>query len=398
MPVFASISLAICFASPLATAQSLDQAREQMVVDGIRGAGITNERVIQAMATTPRHLFLATNQRTSAYKDMSLPIGEHQTITPPGLVAFMTEQLDPQPTDIVLEVGTGCGYQAAVLSGLVKEVYSIEIVEKLGRSAARTLAKLKYDNVFTKIGDGYLGWPEKAPFDKIILTCSPENVPQPLIDQLKEGGRIIVPMGEPYQQVLHLLTKEHGELKNVALQPTLFVPMTGEAAEQRAVPADPLHPELTNPSFEDILPDSGNLTGWFYARQMKVDSGDAPDGRSYVTFSNFERGRSSRALQGFAIDGTEVRQLQVSCVVKGTNVGIGIAPDQLAQVGTIFLDANRSPVGSAVLGPWRGTFGWTEMKGILRVPRTAREGIVNIGLIGGTGEVSFDNVQISAVD
>ena len=123
----------------------------------------------------------------------------------------MTEQLDPQPTDKVLEIGTGSGYQAAVLSPLVKDVYSIEIVESLGKHAKLTLDRLKYTNVHTKIGDGYLGWPEEAPFDKIIVTCSPEKVPQALVDQLKEGGRMIVPDGERYEQVLYLFTKENGQ-------------------------------------------------------------------------------------------------------------------------------------------------------------------------------------------
>ena len=243
--VLASIGLAICCVCPPATAankhspQSTEQARERMVIGEVIGAGITNARV---MSVTPRHEFVPAKLFDRAYLDMSLPIGEHQTITPPMLVAYMTDQLDPQPNDSVLEIGTGSGYQAAVLSPLVKEVYSIEIVEKLGKQAERTLKRLKYNNVFTKIGDGYLGWPEKAPFDKIIVTCSPEKVPQPLVDQLKEGGRMIVPVGEPYQQVFHLLKKENGRLTNEALRPTLFVPMTGKADERREVTADPLHP------------------------------------------------------------------------------------------------------------------------------------------------------------
>ena len=138
---------------------------------------------------------------------MALPIGEQQTISPPFIVAYMTQEIDPQPTDRVLEIGTGSGYQAAMLSPLVKEVYTIEIVEPLGKRAARTLKRLGYKNVFAKVGDGYLGWPEAAPFDKIIVTCSPEKVPQPLVDQLKDGGLMIVPVGERYQQNLYLFRK-----------------------------------------------------------------------------------------------------------------------------------------------------------------------------------------------
>jgi protein-L-isoaspartate(D-aspartate) O-methyltransferase len=400
--VLASVGLASCCICPPATAandrspEAIELARSRMVTDDVIGAGITNTRVIQAMSTTPRHEFVPAKLLDKAYLDMSLPLGEHQTLTPPMLVAYMTDQLDPQPSDVVLEIGTGSGYQAAVLSPLVKEVYSIEIVEKLGKRAERTLKRLNYDNVFTKLGDGYLGWPEKAPFDKIIVTCSPEKVPQPLVDQLKEGGRMIVPVGEPYQQVFHLLKKENGQLTNEALRPTLFVPMTGKAAERREVKADPLHPTLTNPSFEEALPESGELTGWYYVRQMNVvTAADAPHGQSYATFSNKEPGRGCRALQGFAIDGRKIHQLQVSCMVKASDVAVGIAPDQLPQFAIIFLNENRAPAGHVAIGPWSGTFDWQKKSGRLKVPPSAREAIVNIGLIGGTGEVSYDDIQMT---
>jgi protein-L-isoaspartate(D-aspartate) O-methyltransferase len=198
-PVAGLLLSALCFLPFPAAAQprsSLDDARSRMVNDEIIGAGITNPRVIQAMRDTPRHEFVRPQDRAQAYYDMSLPIGEKQTISGPFVVAYMTEELDPQPTDRVLEIGTGSGYQAAVLSPLVKEVYSIEIVPELARHAAGTLKRLKYTNVFTKAGDGYQGWAEHAPFDKIIVTCSPENVPEKLIEQLAEGGRILVPVGQ----------------------------------------------------------------------------------------------------------------------------------------------------------------------------------------------------------
>ena len=191
--------------TPLAaqTRAQLDAARQRMVQTAIIDAGVQNSRVIDAMRRTPRHEFIPRASRKLAYEDMALPIGEQQTISSPFIVAFMTEAIDPQPTDRVLEIGTGSGYQAAVLSGLVKEVYTIEIVEPLGRTAQRTLEELRYANVHVKIGDGFQGWPEHAPFDKIIVTCSPESVPQPLVDQLqgrgpdRYSGRTALPAGAP---------------------------------------------------------------------------------------------------------------------------------------------------------------------------------------------------------
>ncbi|MGE5191268.1 MAG: protein-L-isoaspartate(D-aspartate) O-methyltransferase, partial [Deltaproteobacteria bacterium] len=182
-----------------ASAQSRDrfsEARNRMVDEYLVKEGIKNPAVIKSMRTVPRHLFVAPAMRDQAYFDQAIAIGQKQTISPPFIVAYMTETLDPQPTDTVLEIGTGSGYQAAVLSGLVRDVYTIEIVEQLGKNAAHVLREQKFNNVHCKIGDGFKGWPEYAPFDKIIVTCSPEDVPQPLIDQLKDGGKMIIPLGE----------------------------------------------------------------------------------------------------------------------------------------------------------------------------------------------------------
>lgn len=170
--------------------------RQQMVEEFIIGAGIQNPRVIDAMRNTPRHDFVPRQLRQYAYLDMALPIGDQQTISSPFIVAFMTECIDPQPEDRVLEIGTGSGYQAAVLSPLVKHVYSIEIVESLGRRAARTLRQMRRENVTVRVGDGFQGWPEEAPFDKMVVTCSPEKVPQPLVDQLKDNGLLVIPVGD----------------------------------------------------------------------------------------------------------------------------------------------------------------------------------------------------------
>lgn len=205
--------------------------RLRMVRDQLESPsrGITNARVLAAMRRVPRHEFVPAELRGLAYEDRPLPIGYSQTISQPYIVAIMTERLEPQPTDRVLEVGTGSGYQAAVLAELVAEVYTIEIVEPLADRAAADLGRLGCTNVHVRAGDGYRGWPEEAPFDAVIVTCAPEAVPQPLVDQLAEGGRMIIPVGPLHNQQLILLRKQDGELERKAVLPVRFVPMTGEA-------------------------------------------------------------------------------------------------------------------------------------------------------------------------
>jgi protein-L-isoaspartate(D-aspartate) O-methyltransferase len=204
-------------------------ARNRMVDRHLVERGIKDPRVLKAFRTVPRHLFLPEGSQRLAYEDESIPIGEGQTITPPFDVAFMTEVLAPKPTDRIYEVGTGSGYQAAILSRLVKEVYSVEIHAPLSKRATEVLGKLGYTNVKTRVGDGYVGWPEAAPFDGIIVTCSPRDVPPPLVAQLKEGGRLVIPLGDRYNQTVWLMIKRDGKLVEQALRPTLFVPMTGKA-------------------------------------------------------------------------------------------------------------------------------------------------------------------------
>jgi len=206
--------------------------RQQMVQQQLVPRDITDQRVLAAMAKVPREEFVPLEARTASYEDGPLPIGYDQTISQPYIVAFMTEQLRPKPTDRVLEVGTGSGYQAGILAELVSEVYSIEIVEPLAKSAETTLQRLGYKNVRVKTGDGYQGWPEEAPFDAIIVTCAPDKVPQPLVDQLKDGGRMIIPVGDRFAQQLYLLEKKNGQLKQSATLPVRFVPMTSETAKQ----------------------------------------------------------------------------------------------------------------------------------------------------------------------
>jgi protein-L-isoaspartate(D-aspartate) O-methyltransferase len=207
--------------------------RQLMVQQQLVTRGINDARVLGAMAKVPREEFVTPESRAESYEDGPLPIGYGQTISQPYIVAFMTEQLRPKPSDRVLEVGTGSGYQAAILAELVSEVYSIEIVEPLAKNAEATLQRLGYKNVHVKSGDGYKGWPEEGPFDAIIVTCAPDKVPQPLVDQVKDGGRMVIPVGDRFAQQLYLLEKKNGELKQSATLPVRFVPMTSEAQKAK---------------------------------------------------------------------------------------------------------------------------------------------------------------------
>ena len=235
--LLASLGLVACQddapAAPLPATEAgrLAAERGAMVERQLRARGIRDERVLAAMERVPRHELVPATLRREAYRDYPLPIGEGQTISQPYIVAFMTEALRPAPTDRVLEIGTGSGYQAAVLAELVAEVYTIEIVEPLGLRAREDLARLGYRNVRVRIGDGYAGWPEHAPFDAIIVTCAPGAVPRPLVDQLREGGRMIIPVGDQRAQELYLLEKREGRIVQRAVLPVRFVPMTGRAAD-----------------------------------------------------------------------------------------------------------------------------------------------------------------------
>lgn len=376
---------------------SFEALRREMVQRDLIGGGIQNPRVIEAMLKVPRHEFVPPEQRRLAYMDMALPIGFGQTISPPFVVAFMTEQLDPQPNDRVLEIGTGSGYQAAVLGELVGEVYTIEIVEPLARRAASTLKRLGYRNVFVKAGDGYLGWPEHAPFDKIIVTCSPEKVPQPLVEQLKEGGLMVVPVGERYRQVLYLLKKENGRLVTKALRPTLFVPMTGQAELERQIQPDPKNPQLINGDFEEVLPDIKEPPGWYYCKQFEIRRGpDAPSGAAYILFRNEEPGQPARALQGFGVDGRVVGELELSFWVRAENVRPGRSLQESSALVITFFGENRAPVGEKAVGPFLGSFSWKKENHRIPVPLDAREAILGIGMTGAVGTLCFDKIEVRA--
>ncbi len=206
-------------------------ARKEMVHNQIIARGITDKNVISAMLNVERHKFVPKKLEQLAYNDYPLPIGEDQTISQPYIVALMTEKLELKSSDKVLEIGTGSGYQAAVLSLITKEIYTIEIVPFLAHSAAQRLKELGFNNVHVKCGDGFLGWPEAAPFDAIIITCAPPEVPKPLIEQLDDGGRLIVPLGENFQ-MLTLFKKTGDKLVKTGIAPVRFVPMKGIIEEK----------------------------------------------------------------------------------------------------------------------------------------------------------------------
>lgn len=379
----------------LAADSWLDQ-RRKMVSEFVEAEGVTNERVLKSMRQVPRHEFCLKPFRDTAYQDTALPIGSRQTISPPFVVAYMTEVIDPQANDRVLEIGTGSGYQAAVLSNLAKDVYSIEIVKPLGESAAKRLEKLGYRNVHCRVGDGYKGWAENAPFDKIIVTCSPESVPIPLIEQLKEGGRMVIPLGQRYQQVFHLFQKKDGKLVQEKLIPTLFVPMTGISEDNRRVQPDPLRPMVVNGSFENDANDDGKPDNWHYQRQVTIVDDDSREGEKCLNLTNEDPGRLAQLLQGAAVDGRRISRVRLGLWYRHEKIKPGTGRYEQAGAMVHFYDMNRKSIGTIVIGPWRGSIGWQKVTRDLPVPRAAKEMIVRIGLNGATGSLWVDDLRLTS--
>ncbi len=206
--------------------------RERMVREQIEARGIKDQKVLEALRKVERHTFVPRQYQDEAYNDYPLPIGEGQTISQPYIVALMTAVLDLKGTETVLEIGTGSGYQAAILGEICKHVYTIEIVEVLGKRSQRTLAELGYTNITVKVGDGYKGWEEHSPFDAILVTCAPSHIPKPLQDQLAEGGKMVIPVGESFHQQLVLLVKKEGAVTQQAIIPVQFVPMMKKDGER----------------------------------------------------------------------------------------------------------------------------------------------------------------------
>jgi protein-L-isoaspartate(D-aspartate) O-methyltransferase len=212
------------------TAPEWESLRARMVAEQLRARDIRDPRVLEVMSRVPRHLFVPEPERAQAYGDYPLPIGHGQTISQPYIVAFMTQALDVQAGHRVLEIGTGSGYQAAVLGELAGEVYTMEIIEPLAERARQTLTSLGHTNVHVRAGNGYLGWPEQAPYDRVMVTAAPEEIPQPLIDQLRISGLIAIPVGS-YLQELRILRKTEAGLDTLATMPVRFVPMTGKRGQ-----------------------------------------------------------------------------------------------------------------------------------------------------------------------
>jgi len=381
------------------SAQQRDEYYDQrleMVHTYLIPEGVENKRVIHAMKTVKRHEFVSSFRQKYAYDDVAIEIGYGQTISPPYIVAYMTQVLDPQPDDKVLEIGTGSGYQAAILAEICDEVYSIEIVDELGERAAKTLKSLGYQNVTTKVGDGYLGWPEHAPFDKIIVTCSPEEIPQPLVDQLAEGGKMVVPVGRRYQQVFYLLEKKNGKLVETELIPTLFVPMTGKSEKNREIKPDPLNPKIINGSFEIDENEDGKLDNWHYQRQMQYVTNGGLHGERCIRFSNLKPGQPAQALQGMGVDGRKLGTLKLQVSAAFSNLRKG--PEEYDRPGLMvfFYDYRRKFITAKIIGPWTGSSSWRTYRKTFDIPKEAREMIVQVGINGGTGKLLVDDVRLEA--
>ena len=402
---FTKLILALFFL-PMANAISQEtenrnpysKARTHLIELILKPGGIKNDSVLNAITATPRHEFVPYPLRDQAYLDRALPIGEAQTISSPFIVALMTEVIQPKLTDQVLEIGTGSGYQAAVLSPLVNQVYTIEIVEQLAATTTKLLDRLGYKNIFTKAGDGFQGWKEHAPFDKIIVTCSPDKPPQPLVDQLKEGGLMVIPVGARYQQLLRVFRKEGNRLIPISARPTLFVPMTGTAESQRQDKLDSANPTIINSDFE-AKADGDFIPNWYYEFGAKLEEvPDAPSGKHVVTFKNETQGVPTNLLQGIPMDGRIVSKLRLSGHV--TTSGVKISPDFEEEPFIIlqFLDENRNRIGYNWLGPFVGDLKWHKSESTFPVPFESREAIVLIGLFGAVGSASFDDIKIEVLE
>lgn len=372
--------------------------RERLVQNVLIPGGIKDQRVLQSMSTTPRHEFVPREYVSRAYLDIAIAIGDQQTISSPYIVALMTEALQPKPTDVVLEIGTGSGYQAAILSPLVKDVYTIEIKEDLGQRTIGLLEALGYQNIHCKLGDGFQGWKEHAPFDKIIVTCSPADVPVPLREQLKEGGLMVIPVGERYQQMLYLMRKKDGKLEKEALTPTLFVPMTGNAEQSRPDRPDGSNPVLFNTGFEQPLIRNFHIPGWYYQFGcVQIEDAEAPEGKNVVQFESYDPKLPNMLLQGIPIDGRTVKKIKLGGYISLKDVKVGREKEKSPSIAIQYFDDERNRIGYNYVGGFKGTRNWRYEEKTFPVPPQTREAIVSIGLFGAEGIARFDSIVLQAV-
>jgi len=327
--------------------------RERLIRNVLIPGGIRDQRVLDSMGKTPRHEFVPPEYVRQAYLDIAIAIGESQTISSPFIVAQMTEALQTKATDKVLEIGT----------------------------------------VHCRIGDGFKGWPEEAPFDKIIVTCSPADVPKPLVDQLKEGGLMVIPVGERYQQMLYLMRKKEGKLEKEALTPTLFVPMTGDAEKNRKVQPDPTRPVLLNASFEEPTIRDFHIPGWYYQFGcQRAEDIEAPLGKFVAEFRGTDSQWPNMLLQGIPIDGRAVKKLKLGAWIKLEDVKVGRDREKSPSVAIQWFDANRNRIGYNYVGGFKGTRKWKLEEKVFQVPPETREAIVSIGMFGSEGTAWFDGI------
>ncbi len=376
--------LLLCGSAAGQSKTNFDEARRRMVEDEIVGGGVTNKRVIQAMLATPRHEFVSHDQQKNAYYDMSIPIGEGQTISGPFVVAYMTQELDPQPSDKVLEIGTGSGYQAAVLSPLVKDVYTIEILQSLGKRADATLKRLKYGNVHVKIGDGYQGLARASAVrqdHRHLLAGESAGAAGRRTQRRRphdcSGRRALRADALSVHQ-----EKRQAGVGIAAPDAVRADDRPGRAGARSA--AGSAASQNRQRELRRVGGAENEPRAWFYCREMKVsDAADAPDKQHYLVFTNDVPGRMSRALQGFAIDGSKVGQLEVSAMIRGHDIRPGQAVDELPEISLTFYDNNSGIIGRTFAGPFRGTFDWKRVTEKLKVPAKATKCIMHVGSVGG---------------
>jgi protein-L-isoaspartate(D-aspartate) O-methyltransferase len=359
--------------------------RQELIDKVLIPGGIRDPKVVQAVSQTRRHEFVPENIRSEAYLDRALPIGAQQTISSPFIVSLMTEILRTKPSDRVLEIGTGSGYQAAILSPLVDSVYTIEIVGELQDRTTALLQRLGYKNIHTKTGDGYLGWPEHAPFDKIIVT-------------LKEEGLMVIPVGERYQQMLRAFRKTNGTMVAVYERPTIFVPMTGLAESQRQVQPDGRNPKLLNGDFEDKTSEN-YIPHWYYEFGVRTQTDPtAPKGSQVAEFNSDQAGGPSMLLQALPLDGRHVAKVRLSGFVKTANVQLSKTFEEQPFIVLQFFDEQRNRIGYEWLGPFIGDTPWTHAKREIKIPVENREVIVMIGLFGAKGTATFDGLELEVLE